>query len=353
MRGGEKVLEAIAELFPGADVFTLVYDPERISPGIRRHRITASWLNRIPAAPRIYPHLLPLHPRAFRSLDVRDYDLVVSSDSSLAKGIRTSPETLHICYCHSPPRYLWDMCEEYLRDEGALKRLVAGLAFPRLREFDRCAAQRVTHFVANSRNVQDRIRRHYGRESTVIYPPVEVFDGPRSAGPFEQYLVLGQLVSYKRVDLAVRSFTQLGRPLVVIGEGPEKDALRKMAGPSVRFLGWQPDEVVREHLASCRALVFPGEEDFGIVPVEAQMAGRPVIAYGRGGARETVEPGVSGIFFERQEPDCLAAAVEQLDPIEPTFSVQSIRKNALRFERSVFDREFAAFVEDRIRERGL
>jgi len=350
MRGGEKVLEAIAELFPDADLFTLFHAPAGLSEPLRRRRTTASWLNRLPLAARIYPNLLPLYPLACRSLDARGYDLVISSDSSLIKGIRIAPCALHICYCHSPPRYLWQMTELYLKDAGRLRRLAARAFFPRLRRWDRAAAQHVTHFVANSEHTRRRIRECYDRDATVICPPVDAFEPEPAGGPRDYYLVVGHLTPYKRVDLAVEAAARLGRRLVIIGDGPERKRLERSAGPLAEFLGWQPTATVRRHLASCRALLFPGEEDFGIVPVEAQMAGTPVIAYGAGGALETVVDGTTGFFFEPQTADALADAILRFERAEPGFSRETIRRNALRFEKGVFLKRFGEFVREKVAE---
>jgi len=349
MRGGEKVLEAICELFPEADIYTLFYNPGMISRAIRRHRIFASWLNHIPASSKIYPNLLPLYPIGCRSLDLRAYDLVISNDSSVIKTVRMSPHAVHICYCLSPPRYLWDMSEVYLDQAGFARRTFAHLTFPWLRRYDFIGAQKVTSFVAISSHVQNRIKRHYQRHSTVIYPPVDASIGegcPRvdHQGRGDYYLALGQLVHYKRTDLTVQAMSRLGRRLVVIGSGPEKTRLERMAGPTVEFLGWQPDTVVRQHLTSCRALIFPPEEDFGLTPVEAQMAGKPVIAYGRGGALETVVDEVTGLFFHHQDTDDLIEALNRFESIESTFSPEKIRQNAMRFARRVFLHSFGEFV---------
>jgi len=344
MRGGEKALEAIAELYPEADLFTLLSDPARLSEPLRRRRIRTSWLDALPGARRLYPRLFPLHPAAYASLDLRGYGLVITSDSSLAKTVRIDADAVHVCWCLTPPRYLWDMQEIYLASVGPVARWTARLLFPRLRRLDREAAGRVHHFVAISEHVRRRIERHYGRDATVIYPPVEAFEPDLAAPPGDYYLAVGQLVPYKRMDLAVLASKKLGRKLVVIGEGPERRRIERLTGPGVSMLGWQEDAVVRRHLAACRALLFPGEEDFGIVPVEAQMAGRPVIAYRRGGAVETVIAGETGIFFDEQAPDALAEAIYRFERGEAGFSREAIRRNALRFERGVFQRRFEEFM---------
>ena len=344
MRGGERVLAAIARLYPEAPIFTLFHDPQGLSPELREREVRASVLNRLPGAKHLYRQLLPLYPLGCRSLDLRGFDLVVTSDASLIKGVRVDEGAVHICYCHSPPRYLWDMADVYLGGLGPLRRAAARLLLPRLRERDRRAAAGVTHFVANSENVRERIRRCYGRESTVIYPPVEVFEAPAESEPGNYYMFLGHLTAYKRPDLAVSALTRLGRRLLVVGEGPELKRLRRLAGPSVEFPGWKPDAEVRRLLAGCRALIFPGEEDFGIVPVEAQMAGRPVIALRKGGALETVVENSSGLFFDEPTPESLAEALLRFEDVAGTFSREAIRENALRFRPETFAQDFADFA---------
>ena len=343
MRGGEKALEAIAGLCPDADIHTLVCDPTRLSDGLRRRHIRTSWLDVLPGATRLYPQLLPLHPAAYASLDLGGCDLVITNDSSLAKTVRVPPGAVHVCHCLTPPRYLWDMPDVYLESVGPVQRAMARILMPRLRRADRDAAGRVDHFIAISEHVRERIRRHYGRESVVIYPPVEPFE-PERVPPGGFYHAVGQLVPYKRMDLAVAAAVRLGRLLVVIGEGPERERLARMAGPGVTFLGWQDDVTVRRHYAACRALLFPGEEDFGIVPVEAQMAGRPVIAYRKGGATETVVDGATGLFFDRPDADALAEAVQAFERREGEFRPEAARANALRFSTEAFLRAFAAFL---------
>jgi glycosyltransferase involved in cell wall biosynthesis len=345
MRGGEKVLEAIAELFPTADIFTLFYDPREISGQLNKHRITASVLNRIPLSHRIYPVLLPLYPLACRSLDLRGYDLVISSDSSLVKGVNIPPGVPHICYCHSPPRYLWEMEDVYLEQSFFVKRMAAKAVFPLLRRWDRYSAQKVDLFIANSEFVRDRIRRYYDRAAEVIYPPVTPMPIASNNERKDLYLFLGQLVPYKRADLAVKVFTKTGLPLVVIGEGPELARLKRMAGPSINFLGWQDNKTVRRYLASCRALIFPGEEDFGIVPIEAQMMGCPVIAFAGGGALETVIDRETGLFFQNQDEPSLVNALKEFEHIEHMFSPDRIRQHSFKFDSSHFKEKFHRAVE--------
>lgn len=347
MRGGERVLEALAELFPRADIFTLVCDRAQMEPVFPRHRIRTSFLQHLPRAARWYRHYLPLFPLAAERLDLSGYQLVITSDAATLKGVRTDPGAMHICYCHTPMRYVWSGYETYCRAAGLLGRLALRAIASRLRRWDYQAAQGVTHFVANSQNVAERIRRFYGRESTVIYPPVDTegFVPAPSAGRSEGFfLVVSQLVPYKRVELAVEAFNRRGASLWVIGDGSERHKLQRRARSNIRFLGSQPAEVLRQAMQRCRALVFPGEEDFGIVMAEAQACGKPVIAFARGGANEIVTDGVTGILFEEQTIESLLDGLDRCE--ESRFDPAAIRASALRFTRSRFLRGFSRFLEN-------
>ncbi|MDC7785244.1 glycosyltransferase [Rhodoplanes sp. TEM] len=313
MRGGEKVLEALCEMFPDADIFTHVVVPEAISPTILSHRIKTSFIARLPRARSWYKRYLPLMPLALEHLDLRDYDLVISSESGPAKGVVPNPRAVHVCYCHSPMRYIWNMYHDYRQSAGLASRLAMPVMSHYLRNWDQLSAARVDGFVSNSRNVADRIRRYYGREADVIPPPVKVDDfeivPEHEIG--DVYLMVGELVRYKRPDIAVKAFNATGEKLVVIGGGEMLEELRREARPNVALIGPQPFEVLRWHYARCRALIFPAEEDFGIVPVEAMASGRPVVAFGRGGATETVLDGETGVLFDEQSVDSLVDAVER------------------------------------------
>jgi glycosyltransferase involved in cell wall biosynthesis len=350
MRGGEKVLEEIGGLFPAAPIYTLVANPARLSPALRSHPIHASKLQRLPGAARHYKKLLPLFPAAVGALRVHEpVDLVVSSDASVIKGLAYPRGTPHVCYCHSPPRYLWDLQEDYRQSSevgGALGRLVFNRITPYVRGFDRRAAGRVTHFIANSEFVRRRIRDYYGRESEIIYPPValDAFQVTTTA-PEDFHLVVSALTPYKRIDVAVAAFTKLGRRLVVIGEGSERAKLEAMAGPTVTFLGPQPGEVLADHFRRCRALVFPGVEDFGITPLEAMASGRPVIAYRAGGVLETVVEGSTGLFFDGQTPESLLGALERFDAM--SFDPAVSRARAEDFAPERFRENFLAFLRGR------
>ena len=350
MRGGEQVLEALCELFPQADIYTHVFDPEAVSETIRRHPVRTSFIQKLPGARRWYQKYLPLMPLALEQLDLRGYDLVISSESGPAKGVIAPPEATHICYCHTPMRYLWDMAHEYWDGAGFLTRLASPMLTHYLRIWDHASAARVDRFVAGSRFVAARIRKYYRREAAVIPPPVDT----EAFGPAEQrddfYLMVGQLVGYKRTDLAIEAFQRLDRRLVIIGDGTER--LRAMTGPNVTLMGYQPSEVLRDHYARCRALIFPGKEDFGIVPVEAMAAGKPVIAYGRGGIRDSVVEGRTGVFFDRQTTDALVEAILRFESVEPHFVTEEILRHARQFDRKVFKERMERFIQESLCKAG-
>lgn len=351
MRGGEKVIEALCEMFPDADIYTHVYAPERVSDVICRHRVQTTFIARLPYASRRYRSYLPLMPLALEQLDLRGYDLVISSESGPAKGVITSPDTLHVCYCHSPMRYLWNMYHEYREGAGLAGRFVMPWLAHRLRLWDFQTAARVDCFVANSRNVAKRISKYYRRDSVVVHPPVDVStyqftDVPPPSQEPGYYLHVGELVGYKRVDLAIAACARLGRRLVVVGDGPDAAALHRMAGPEVVFVGRVSNAELRRYYAHCRALLFPAEEDFGIVPLEAMACGRPVVAFGRGGALETVVDGKTGVFFPAQTAEALAAAIERLEVSEPDFDRAVISAHAQGFATDLFKRQMQQVIDD-------
>ena len=352
--GSEQVVEAMLEVFPQAEIFTSVYDPAAFAPPIADRPVHTSFLQRVPRATRLYPRLLPFMDAAFRSFDLRGFDLVLSSNHASAKNVRAPSSAVHVCYCHTPMRYAWDPAFLAGEDLGAAGRLAARAVLPLLRRRDRAAAAGPNRFLANSTAVAERIRRFYGRDSVVLPPPVDVeplLRTPRGGDGY--YLFLSRLVPYKRADLAVQACTRLGRPLKVAGAGRAMARLREMAGPGVDFLGRVPASELPDLIAGARALIFPGEEDFGIVPVEAQAAGVPVIAYGRGGARDTVVDGVTGVLFEPQTVDTLAATILSFE--ERRWDEEAIRRNATRFERRRFleglAREVRGASGDRPRDR--
>ena len=353
MRGGEKVLEALCRLYPDADIFTHVYAPEAISEPIKAHKIITTFIQKLPMARTTYKKYLAMMPLALEQLNLSNYDLIISCESGPAKGIIPPPSALHICYCHSPMRYIWNMFHDYRTNAGFITRLLMPVLSHYVRSWDAVAAMRVDHFVANSETVSSRIRKYYRRESTVIHPPVDIslFETVSPESLEDYYLMAGELVAYKRPELAVQAFNASGRRLIVIGGGEMMAALKKLARPNVAFLGYQPFDVLRHHYSRCRALIFPGEEDFGLVPVEVMASGRPVIAYGKGGARETVTDGVSGLFFSEQTVEAIEAAVRRFESID--FDPQVIQTQAARFSSEHFDKKMKAYVEQALLGAGI
>ena len=333
MRGGERVVEALCHLLPEADIFTLFYDPEKVSPLIRSRNVIASFLNPLR---RGYRSLLPLMPMALEHLDLRGYDLVVSSESGPAKGVILNSHTRHVCYCHTPMRYLWDLYPDYLHEwtESRIKRALMTPLTNYLRMWDFASAARVDEFVANSENVRQRIWKTYRRDATVIHPPVAV-ESFHWEPPEDYYLIVSELVAYKRVDTAVRAFAKNGRKLRIVGDGPEFKRLRAIAPPNVEFLGRVSDGRLRTLYARCRAFVMPGEEDFGIAAVEAVASGKPVIALGRGGVREIVAP-EAAFFYDSPDEENLAAAISRFEATPPRPSVAA---TTARFAEAEFARK--------------
>jgi glycosyltransferase involved in cell wall biosynthesis len=341
--GSEKVVLQLLELFPEADIYTSVYDPEPWPEPIRRARVHTSFLDRLPGARRHYPRLLPLMNAAFESFDLSAYDLVLSSNHACAKNVITSPGTLHVCYCHTPMRYAWEPSHFTGERIGRAERLLLPLLLERLRRQDVVASSRPDRYVANSRHVAARISKYYRRESTVIHPPVDVqalLATPRREGDY--YLYLGRLVPYKRPDVAVAACATLDRPLKVVGGGRGANELSALAGPRTEFLGRLDDDRLRHVLAGARALLFPGEEDFGIVPAEALAAGVPVIAYGVGGVRDTVTDGVTGVLYDDPGIDGLAGAIERFEGMR--FDEAALRERARDFAPERFRRQLAELL---------
>ena len=359
MRGGEKCLEVLCRRWPDAALFTLLHRPGSVAPAIERLGPRTSFLQRLPGVHRYYRHLLPLMPAAVACWRLPPCDLVVSFSHCAAKAARAPRGVPHVCYCFTPMRYAWHMRDAYFGGgRVALRSFLINMLLERLRHWDRETASRVTRFLAISRTVQQRIRDCYDRASTVIYPPVDTdFYCPAPVPREDYYLAVSAFAPYKRLDLAIEACNRLHQPLVIIGTGQDQRRLQALAGPTVRFLGWQPDELIRDHFRRCRALLFPGEEDFGIVPVEAQACGAPVIAFAAGGATETVIPiggtaPPTGVWFGEQTPDCLADAIERFEKDRGNFDPQALRRHALRFRASRFAEEVFAFVQEVIENRG-
>lgn len=335
VRGGEKVLEAIGELLPDSPVYTLVYDAAgMVGSPLADRPIHTSPLQRLPGATRHYPKLLPLLPWAARRVRLPPADLVVCSDAAMAKAMRPDPRSKVVCYCHSPMRYVWDLADEYRREVPRALRPLWGPLCARVRRADREAAQRVDVFVANSRHVAERIRRHYGRDAVVVHPPVDIPAAPALGPRDDYYLCVGYHTAYKRLDLAVAACERLGRRLVVIGDGPDVTRLRAGQPAHVEWLGWQAADVINEHYRRAAALLFPGEEDFGIVPVEAIAHGCPVVAYGVGGATETVVPEQTGVWFEQSTVEALIAAMRRCESLR--FDPARMHQHAQQFTKERF-----------------
>jgi glycosyltransferase involved in cell wall biosynthesis len=348
MRGGEKCLEVFCELYPEADLFTLFHEKGAVSPGIERMRRNTSFIQKMPAAlRRRYPYYLPFFPLAARRFRLKGYDIVLSSSHCVAKGVRCEPRAFHVSYVHAPMRYVWDSFDLYFQREQSRTglRLGARMFRPFLQEWDRRSSKGVDAFLCNSLNVQEQIRRHYQRDARVVYPPVDLDRFRPGAGKGDHYLMVGALVPNKRVDLAVMAFNRLGLRLKIVGVGWDEKHCRRMAAPHVEFLGRVDDSRLAELYQTARAFVFPGIDDFGITPLEAQACGTPVIAYAKGGALETVTPD-TGIFFYEPTVESLMEAVGQMETCWNSFSLEDLVRNAGQFGRERFRAQIAEAVEE-------
>lgn len=352
--GAENCLEEFIHLFPQADLFFVVdFLPEKERDFLKGRRITTSFVQRLPWAKNHYRTYLPIMPLAIEQLDVTDYDLVISSSSSVAKGVITGPDQVHIAYTHSPIRYAWDLQHQYLAESGlahGMKGRLVRMILHYMRIWDSRTAHNVDHFVANSHFISRRIKKAYGRKATVIYPPVNLDRFSLQENKEDFYVTMSRMVPYKRIPLIVEAFAQMpDRRLIVIGDGPEMAAVRAAAGPNITIMGKQSDEVVVSHLQRAKAFIFAAEEDFGIAPLEAQACGTPVIAFGKGGALETIRgkdmPGQTGVFFPEQSVDAIVEAVQHLERRLPAIRPAACRANAERFAIERFRREFADFVD--------
>jgi glycosyltransferase involved in cell wall biosynthesis len=336
MRGGEKVLEVLCELFPDATLFTLRYNKNSVSPTIEKMKIKTSVIQHLPKSESRYQYYLPLMPFAIERFDLSEYDLIISSSHAVAKGVKVRKGSLHICYCHTPMRYIWDQFENYFGKDksGFLARTAMRFFRKRLQRWDVESSGKVNYFIANSKNVQERIKRIYHRDSDVIYPPVEASRFKVSARHVGYFLIVSALVPYKRIDIAVEAFNELGEKLIIVGIGSEMEKLKRIAKHNIEFHGWAGDAKIAEYYSGCKALIFPGEEDFGIVPLEAMASGKPVIAFAKGGALETVVENQTGIFFKEQTKESLIDTVNRFD--SEKFNADDIHRNALKFDREIF-----------------
>jgi glycosyltransferase involved in cell wall biosynthesis len=353
MRGGEKCLEVLCELYPEADLFTLLHNKGSVSATIERREIHTSFVQHLPLAEAMYRNYLPLFPKAIERFDFTPYDLIISTSHCVAKGAIPREGALHICYCHTPMRYVWEMYEEYFGkgQAGFPTRMLMSIVAPSLRRWDVRTSNRVHYFIANSENVRRRIQRHYHRDAEVIYPPVDASQFQLQTHDDGYFLIVSAFAPYKRIDIAIEAFNELGERLVIVGDGPEGKALKNLAKSNIEFAGWASEKTLAGYYQRCTALIFPGEEDFGIVPVEAMAAGKPVIAYGRGGALETVmEKGSNptGIFFYEQSSQSLLNAINKFRT--SSFNPSAIRNHALQFDRSVYKAKMKSFIEQKVAE---
>ncbi len=347
--GAEDVLEALAAMYPDAPVYTSLYAPEKMPPDWQSWDIRASFIDRLPLARKKQQLYFALYPAAFERFDFRQYDLVLSNKSGFCHGVVTGPETLHICYCLTPTRYVWRY-HQYAEQEnlGRPTRIALAPFLTGLRLWDRLAADRVDHFIAISQEVRRRIAKIYRRDSVIIYPPVETTRFAPAGRTDDYYLLVGRLVPYRRIDLLIEAFNKMARPLLIAGSGRDRERLEALAGPTIQFLGYVPDADLPDLLARCRAFMFPGEEDFGIAPIQAMAAGRPVIAYAAGGALETVIPGKTGALFAEQSVAAIIEAVETFDP--DSVNSAEIRRHAEQFDTAVFQNRMQTFIEKKMQE---
>jgi glycosyltransferase involved in cell wall biosynthesis len=345
--GAESVLEVLKEMYPQAPIYTSIYWPQAMPPHYKEWEIHTSWLDNLPFIKKHHQPFLPLYPLAFEGFDLSGYELVISNKSAFCHGVITRAETVHICYCLTTTRFLWDY-HSYVRHEGigpVARPLLTPFLYS-LRLWDKAAADRVEHFIAISETVRQRIHKFYRRDAVVIHPPVEIDRFQVQESHDDYFLIVSRLIPYKRIDLAVQALNLLGFPLKIIGDGRDRARLEAMANANIQFLGRLPDEQVGEYLSRCRAFLFPGEEDFGIAPLEAQAAGRPVIAYAGGGALETVVEGVTGLFFQEPTAQSLAEAVSLFD--HHSFDTGTIRRYAKGFDRESFKRKLRTFVDEKL-----
>jgi len=355
MRGGEKCLEVFCELFPDARIFTLLHNKGSVSQTIENMDIRTSFIQKLPNASSGYRNYLPLFPKAIESFDLSEYDFVLSSSHCVAKGARIPKGAKHICYCYTPMRYIWLFFNEYFGNENIIKKGLISMTTKYLKQWDLKTNKSVDYFLAISDNVSNRISAIYSKESDVIYPPVDIDKFSTSHKDDGFYLIVSALVPYKRVDLAIGAFNKTGKRLVIVGTGNAEKELKSIAAQNIEFVGGASDDKVRELYSNCSAVIFPGEEDFGIVPVEAQASGKAVIAYAKGGALETVIPLNSrnqkptGVFFNKQTPETLISAIESFERNKDKFIPDGIRQNSLKFARCIFKQNIKEYIERKLK----
>ena len=350
--GAERVIETLHELYPDVPIFTSIYTPKTMPDSFKGMNIKTTFMQRFPLKEKYYKYYLLFYPRAIESLDVSGYDIILSSSSSFAKGIKPGNGALHICYCYTPTRFIWNY-RNYIRKEGLTRIVykVLPLLINNLKKWDLNTVSRVNHFIAISNNIKDKIKKFYKRDSLVIYPPVDISMFEIGEETEDYFLVVSRLNSYKNIDLVVKAFNDNGHKLKIVGVGPFRKTLEEMAqGKNIEFLGRVSDDELIKLYGGCRALIFPGEEDFGITPLEAQASGRPVIAYAKGGSLETIIEGKTGLFFRDNHPQSLKGAIEKFIEIEDSFDKKAIRENALKFNKEIFKNNIKAFIDEKYRE---
>lgn len=342
--GAERVVEAFLEIYPDADIYTLVYDEKKMGTTFSKEKVKTTFIQKFPKATKIYTKLLPFMPYAFEELDLSEYDLVLSSSSCCAKGIITGPNTKHISYVHSPMRYAWDLYHDYKKRSGKLTRFFMSIFMKSLREWDYTSSQRIDIILANSNYVAKRINKFWNRECKVVYPPIDIDRlSPNGKEPENFYVVFSRFVPYKRIDLAIEACKKLNKKLVVIGDGEQREYLKSLGNENTIFTGRISDEEVKDYLQRCKAMIFCAEEDFGIVPLEAQACGRPVIAYGKGGALETVIDEVTGVFFIKQEIESVVEGIQKFEKLN--LDTNEIYNHAMKFSRERFKKEIKGVVQ--------
>jgi glycosyltransferase involved in cell wall biosynthesis len=348
MRGGEKCLEVLCELFPDAPIYTLLHNKGAMSPLIESKTIVTSFIDSLPKKENKYRYYLPLYPAAIEQFDFSGFDLIVSTSSAVAKGAKAKRGAVHICYCHTPMRYVWEMYDEYFGPgkAGLVTRTAMKLVAPYLRWWDVRTAKRVNHYIANSENVRKRIQLHYKTDATVIFPPVDTEKFTVSTEDAGYSLIVSALVPYKKVDLAINVFNKTGEKLIVVGKGPEAESLKSLAKPNIEFIGWASDSEISDYYRKCKMLIFPGEEDFGIVPLEAMACGKPIIAYGKGGALETVIDKKTGVFFYEQTTDALLGAIRTAENMK--FDSYAINNHVQSFSRHIYKQKMREFIDSKI-----